>query len=296
MPVWEAEIVVDERLARGLLAQFPELEIDVLRPLGYGWDYTIWVVNDRYAFRFPRRQVVVAGTEREIAILPKLAPVLPLPIPVPLFAGRATDEYPWPFFGGLLLAGREISEAGLNGDGRLAVALQLAGFLSSLHAIDLDEPLPLDVNARADMTRRVPLAREALAQIEQLGIWQPPPSLTAVLDEAEGLGPTKLTTVVHGDLHFRQVLVEGRKVTGIVDWVDICRSDPAIDLSLVWGLLDASQRAAFIDGCGEVSDEQLLRARVLALSLCATLAVQAHAEGLAAVEREALAELDRASR
>ena len=290
MPVWEAEIVVDEGLARRLLEQFPELRVRSLRPLGYGWDYTIWVVDERYAFRFPRRQVVVPGTEREIAVLPKLEQLVSLPVPAPLLVGRPGDEYPWPFYGSHLLPGHELS--GLDDEDRLAVALQLAGFLRELHAVDLDEPLPLDVNGRADMTRRVPLARETLAEID----WPAPDSVAAALDEAEQLPPPELTALVHGDLHFRQVLVEGRRVTGIVDWVDVCRSDPAIDLSLLWSLLEPPQRAAFLEAYGEVSDEQLLRARVLAINLCAALASQARAEGLVAVEREALAGLNRAAR
>ena len=296
VPVWEAEIVVDEALARQLLAQFPELEAGALRPLAYGWDYTIWVVDERYAFRFPRRQVGIPGTEREIAVLPRLAPLLPMPVPAPLHVGQPTDEYPWPFYGSLLLPGKEISEADLDDHGRLAVALGLAEFLRSLHAVELDEPLPVNVNGRADMTLRVPMAREVLSEVEQLGVWHAPPSVAALLDEAERLGPAELTAVVHGDLHFRQVLVEGRSVSGVIDWVDVCRSDPAIDLALVWSLLDPPQRQAFLDAYGEVGDEQLLRARVLAFSLCAAVAWQAHAEGLAQVVREAVAGLNRAVR
>lgn len=296
MPVWEAEIVVDEALARRLLGQFPELAPETLRLLGYGWDYTIWVVDERYAFRFPRRQVGIPGTEREIAVLPKLAGLLPVPVPAPLFVGRPTDEYPWPFFGSVLSPGREIAEAGLDDEGRLAVALELAGFLRALHAVELDEPLPLDVNGRADMSRRVPLARETIAEVEQLGLWHAPPSVAALLDEAERLPPPRFSALVHGDLHFRQVLVEDRRVTGVIDWVDVCRSDPAIDLSLIWSLLEPPQRAAFLEAYGEVSDDQLLRARVLAFSLCSAVAWQAHAEGLASVEREAVAGLSRAAR
>jgi aminoglycoside phosphotransferase (APT) family kinase protein len=188
----------------------------------------------------------------------------------------------------------ETSDAALDPEGRLAVALELAAFLRTLHAVELDVELPFDVNGRADMTRRVLLARETLAEIEPL--WHPPPSVAATLAEAEGLPAGELDAVVHGDLHFRQVLVDGRRVTGVLDWVDVCRSDPAIDLSLLWSFLEPPQRPAFLGAYGEVSDEQLLRARVLALNLCAALAAQAHAEGLEAVAREALAGLDRASR
>jgi aminoglycoside phosphotransferase (APT) family kinase protein len=291
---WEAELVVDEPLAGRLLGQFPELAPEGLRPLGHGWDYTIWVVDERYAFRFPRRQIVVPGTEREIAVLPLLAPLLPLPVPEPVFVGRPTDEYPWPFFGSPLLPGQESSYSELDAEDRLAIALELTAFLRTLHAVELDEPLPVDVNRRADMRARVPLARETLAEIEQL--WRPPPSVAATLAEAERLPPGDLSAVVHGDLHFRQLLVDGRRVTGVIDWVDVCRSDPAIDLSLLWSFLEPSQRPAFIEAYGDVSDEQLLRARVLAFNLCSALAAHAHAEGLAAVEREALGGLERASR
>jgi aminoglycoside phosphotransferase (APT) family kinase protein len=294
VPVWEAEIVVGEPLARRLLRQFSELAVDTLRPLGYGWDYTIWVVDETYAFRFPRREIGVRGTEREIAVLPKLAPLLPVPVPEPLYVGRPADEYPWAFFGSRLLPGKEISEAALQAEDRLAVALELAAFLRTLHGVELDERLPVDVNRRADMSFRVPIARETLAEVEHL--WDAPPSVAAILDEAEQVPPAELDAVVHGDLHFRQVLVERRRVTGVVDWVDVCRSDPAIDLSMLWSLLEPSQRPAFIDAYGRVSQDQLLRARVLAFSICAAVAWQAHGEGLAAVEREALAGLDRASR
>jgi aminoglycoside phosphotransferase (APT) family kinase protein len=292
VPVWEAEIVVDEPLAHRLLGQFPGLKVDSLRELAYGWDYTIWVVDEQYAFRFPRRQMVVPGTEREIAVLPELGPLLLTAVPEPLFVGHATEEYPWPFFGSRLLPGKEISDAGLDAEDRLAIALELAAFLRTLHAVDLDEPLPLDVNGRADMSIRVPLARKTIEEIS--AIWRAPPSVAPILAEAERLPPAELTAVVHGDLHFRQVLVDGRRLSGVIDWVDVCRSDPAIDLSMFWSFLDTAQRPAFLDAYGAVSDAQLLRARVLAFNLCAALAAQAHAVGLVAVEREALAGLNRA--
>jgi aminoglycoside phosphotransferase (APT) family kinase protein len=147
------------------------------------------------------------------------------------------------------------------------------------------------------MTLRVPMAREVLSEVERLGIWETPPSVKPLLDEAGNLGPPQqLDTVVHGDLHFRQVLAEDGRVTGVIDRVDVCRSDPAIDLSLHWSLLEPSQRPAFLEAYGDVSEEQLLRARLLAFSICAAVAWQAHGEGLAKVEREAVAGLNRAAR
>jgi aminoglycoside phosphotransferase (APT) family kinase protein len=294
VPVWSAEVVVDEGLARQLLAQFPELRLESLRPLAEGWDNAVWVVDEQYAFRFPRRQIAIPGVELELAVLPKLAPLLPLPIPEPIFRGRPTEDYPWPFFGSELLPGRETCGAQLDDEARLEVALQLAGFLRTLHNVDLDEALPVDANSRADMTRRVPLARRDLGELERLGVWRAPATVGGILEAAERLPPAKTPAVVHGDLHFRHVLVEDSRVTGVIDWGDLCRSDPAIDLQLLWSFLPLQARPAFLDAYGPVSEEQLLRARVLAFSVCAALALYAHAEDAPNVKREALAGLVRA--
>jgi hypothetical protein len=68
MPIWAPEVVADERLARRLLAQFPEPRLDSLRPLAKGWDNTVWVVDERYAFRFPRWQISIPGVELKLAV------------------------------------------------------------------------------------------------------------------------------------------------------------------------------------------------------------------------------------
>jgi len=99
--------------------------------------------------------------------------------------------------------------------------------------------------------------------------------------------------VVHGDLHIRQLLADGGGLSGIIDWVDVCRSDPGVDLQLWWSLLPPAGRAEFLDEYGPVPDDSLLRARVLALFLNAILLRHARAEGLTAVEAEALAGLER---
>jgi aminoglycoside phosphotransferase (APT) family kinase protein len=296
VPIWSAEITVDEGLARLLLGQFPELPLESLHPLAEGWDNAVWVVDERYAFRFPRRQIAIRGVELELALLPKLAPLLPLPITDPIFHGRPAEGYPWPFFGSELLRGRETCDEELDDQARLEVALQLAGFLRRLHDLEPDERLPADADSRADMTRRVPMAREQLGELGRLGVWPSPPEVERILESAEQLAPAELPAIVHGDLHFRHVLVQARRVTGVIDWGDLCRSDPAIDLQLVWSFLPPAARPAFLDAYGPVSDEQLLRARVLAFSVCAALALYAHAESLPNVRREAVEGLARASR
>jgi len=296
LPDWTAELVVDEELARQLLRQFPELALKSLRPLSEGWDYTIWVVDEIWAFRFPRRKVVVPGTLRELATLPQLAPLLPVAVPEPVYVGRPAQRFPWPFFGSKLLPGQELGEAELRDDARIDVGRSLARFLRVLHAADVGHDLPTDGNRRADMSDRVPKTRAQLAELDQLGLWGRRESVDRLLDEAERLTPSSRSAVVHGDLHFRQVLVDDdARLTGVIDWVDVCRSDPAIDLSMLWSYLPSAGREAFLAEYGIVAEDQLLRARVIALSLSAALAQYGHRERFPAIEREALAGLERAT-
>jgi aminoglycoside phosphotransferase (APT) family kinase protein len=294
VPVWAAEVVVDEELVRRLLTRFPELEARSLRMLAEGWDNSVWVVDERYAFRFPRRAIAIPGVEREIAVLPRLAPLLPLPVPRPVFVGGPAANYPWPFFGCELLPGVEAGDAALDDDARVTVALELARFLRTLHSVDLGVPLPLDFNGRADMAKRTALARDELAELERLGLWRAPPRVARLFDEAERLPPPEPPVLVHGDLHFRHVLVQGRAASGVIDWGDVCRSDPAIDLPLLWSFVPPDRRGAFLDAYGQVDEAQLLRARVLAIQLSAVLARYGHLEGLDGVEREGLEGLERA--
>jgi aminoglycoside phosphotransferase (APT) family kinase protein len=292
MPVWAAEVDVDETLVRGLLAQLG-LEDARLRKLAEGWDNSVWVVDERYAFRFPRREVAIPGLERELRVLPKLAPLLPLPVPRPAFVGKPTDGYPWPFFGAELIPGVEVGVAELDDEARLEVALELAAFLRALHAVEFDEPLPLDPNRRTDMPKRARMAREELQELERLALWQGSSELSSFLTEAERLPPPEAQAVVHGDLHFRHLLVNGRVASGVIDWGDVCRADPAIDLPLFWSIVPPERRGAFLDSYGPVNETQLLRARVLSIQLCAVLAHYGHDEGQAEILRAGLDGLER---
>ena len=289
MPEWTAEIVVDEDLARRLLdAQFPELEPRTLRLLGAGWDNTAWLVDERWVFRFPRRAIALPGIERELAVLPALAPQLSLPIPEPAHIGRASAAFPWPFFGAALVPGVELAEAGLDDGSRAALARPLGTFLRTLHSAEIDVELPVDPIRRTDMPFRGGGTRERLAELGRS-----PAGAEEILAAAIELPPPELTTLVHGDLHLRHALVEHGRLSGVIDWGDLCRSDPGVDLVLYWAALPPEARSEFLATYGPVREAALLRARVLSLFLCAALALHARAERLPAIERESLAGLER---
>lgn len=292
MGAWIPEIVVDEALARRLIdQQFPEFESAVLRLFGEGWDNTVWLAAERVVFRFPRRAMAVPGLEREIRFLPLLAPLVPLAIPVPTYVGSPAAGFPWPFFGAPSIPGEEIASAQLIDSERIRLARPLGEFLRALHGAPVLE-LPADPMGRADMARRVPAARQALAEAGQLGLWHAPPEVAQVIAAAEGLPPVEATVVAHGDLHLRHVLVAGGELAGVIDWNDICLAHRSVDLVLYWSLLPPGGRSELLAAYGAVSEEDLLRARVLSLNLCAILAVYARKTGNASLEAESLRGLE----
>jgi aminoglycoside phosphotransferase (APT) family kinase protein len=292
---WTAEIRVDEALARQLVStQFSPLPERSLEFLGEGWDYVAFLVDDGLVFRFPRREIGVPGTEREIATLPLLAPLLPVAVPDPVHVGRPSGDFSWPFYGARYLPGTEPDDS-LSDDVRGALARPLARALKALHTraglAAVGGRLPIDPMGRADMAVRVPRTRETLMAIADL--WQPPGEIDGLLAEAAELPPPQPSAVCHGDLHFRQLLVHEGVLSGIVDWVDLCRGDPAMDLSLVHGFLPPAARRDFFEEYGAVGATSLVRGRVLALNLMSVLARYGHDEGMPGVEAEALAGLDR---
>jgi len=297
MREWSAEVTVDAGLAQRLIReQFPELELNSLRLLGEGWDTTVWLVDDRWTFRFPRRSYPVSGLENEIAYLPQIAPRLPLRIPEPTFLGQPSEAFAWPFYGAPFLPGRELCDARLDATARIALGRPLGEFLRALHAIELDAELPIDPVRRADMPFRVTRTTERLAELESLGLWRAPPLVEGLLERARGLPAPEPTATCHGDLHLRHLLVgEDGEPTAVIDWIDLSRNDPGVDLVLYWCALPPEGRTEFLAAYGRATDAQLLRARVLAIFLCGTLAVWGQHEGVANVKREALDGLDRTS-
>ena len=298
MREWAAEVTVDEALARRLIGtQFPELELRWVRLLGQGWDMTVWLVDEEWVFRFPRREMVIQGLRNEIALLPKLASVLPLPIPVPAYLGEPSSEYGWPFYGAPFLPGRELAEAGLEDGARAALARPLGEFLRTLHGTRLEADLPVDPVRRADMTLRVQKTRERLVELAELGLWQAPLEAHDLLEAAVELGPPEPTALVHGDLHLRHLLVDGSGgAAAVIDWIDLSYNRPGVDFVLYWCVFPPEGRLEFQDAYGAITDDDLLCARILALFLCGTLAVYGHHEGLPALKGEALLGLDRTLR
>ena len=299
MSEWDPEVEVDEARAQALIgSQFPELGDAPVREIAAGWDNVVFLVGDRWAFRFPRRAIAIPGVEREIAVLPRLAAHLPLAIPAPRFVGSPAHGYPWPWFGAEYIAGVEVADADLPDERRVDLAASLGEFLRALHSLSLASriagDLPVDPMRRADMGYRIPHARRRLDQVTAAGLWQPTREMERLIATATGLPPPPRTVVLHGDLHARHLLVdEAGRATGVIDWGDVCAGDPSADVSIAFGCFTGDARAAFFDAYGPIDGLTELRARVIAAFLAAALLGYAADIGMEALRAESLRSLDR---
>ncbi|MGQ4414019.1 aminoglycoside phosphotransferase family protein [Streptomyces sp. SAS_269] len=94
MTLHEDEIPVDETLIRSLLrAQRPEWAGLPLSRAGAGSDNTMYRLGDDLLVRLPRT-ADGRSVRKEQEWLPRLAPLLPCPIPEPVHAGTPTDAFP----------------------------------------------------------------------------------------------------------------------------------------------------------------------------------------------------------
>jgi aminoglycoside phosphotransferase (APT) family kinase protein len=277
---WDPERVVSMEAARELIErQFPELAPATISPLGEGYDNTVYLVNARYVFRFPRRQIAVDLLCAEGRLLPKLANRLPLPISIPLFFGAPNDLYPWPFLGYELVRGK--LPVILTHEERTCSAADWARFLRALHDFPAEEAaalgVPDDVLGRLDIGKRKMALLERVDQMETLNLYASAGKLRRYVEKTSPIPLSEKRCLVHGDLHTRNIVIDQRhKVSGVIDWGDVHIGDPAVDLSIVYSFLPSSARAKFFSIYGEVSGATKALAKWKAVFTTVSLLIYGH--------------------
>ncbi len=90
---------IDVPLVRRLIAtQFPRwAALPIAKVASAGTDNAIYRLGDAMAVRPPRRPWVAANVTKEQRWLPRLAPLLPLAVPVPLALGTPGEGFPFPW-------------------------------------------------------------------------------------------------------------------------------------------------------------------------------------------------------
>jgi aminoglycoside phosphotransferase (APT) family kinase protein len=242
------ELDIDASLVRQLLAtQFPrwaELPIQRIEPTGT--DNAIYRLGEDMVVRLPRVARTVATLEKERAWLPRLAPHLPLAVPVPLAEGTPTAGYPWVWSVYRWLEGTDATVEPIADLDR--AASDLARFIAALQAIDpAGGPPPGEHNffrgealAARDAAVRVSIA----ALHDEIDVGAVTTAWEAALRAPDWRRPP---VWIHGDLDARNVLVEDGRFSAVIDWGSLGVGDPACDAMVAWKLLSADTRGTFRD-------------------------------------------------
>ncbi|MBA2950648.1 aminoglycoside phosphotransferase family protein [Streptomyces himalayensis] len=256
------EIQTNVALVRRLLAgQFPQWADLTIEPVAsYGTDHDIYRLGDHLSVRLPRIGWATEQAAREAEWLPRLAPHLPLALPVQLAQGRPAEGYPfdWSVYEWL---------PGENANGTIddldRAAVDLAAFVKALHRVDTTGAPP-----RPPRGRGGPLAEHdesVRRSIEQLGnridgaaalrSWEE--SLDAPTWDGE-------ETWLHGDLLPGNLLVVGGRLSAVIDFGTLNVGDPACDLLPAWNVFTGASRTRYRSELA-VDDASWLRGRGWAL-------------------------------
>lgn len=237
--------MIDETLVRRLVStQFPQWKHLPVRPVAVsGWDNRTFHLGEHMLVRMPSAADYAIQVDKEHRWLPKLAPLLPLPIPVPLAIGEPADDYPWKWSIYKWLEG-DNAESAQIADLR-DFAASLAQFLIALQRIDpTDGPLPGLHNfyRGGSLMTYDTETRQAIATLKgqidadaAIEVWE-----TALATAWHGA-----PVWVHGDVSAGNLLVQEGRLSAVIDFGLLTVGDPACDLVIAWTLFADESREVF---------------------------------------------------
>ena len=239
------EVDINVSLVRRLIAaQFPQWAgLPVTPVVLQGWDNRTFRLGKEMSVRLPSAERYTLQVEKEHRWLPKLAPLLPLPIPVPLAKGAPAAGYPWHWSVYRWLDGEPATAERIADLPQFATAL--AEFLTALQRIDsAGGPPP----GRHNFFRGGPLTvydaetRQAIAALDGKIDTD---AASAMWEEALRATWHGSPVWLHGDVAAGNLLVEGGRLSAVIDFGTSGVGDPSCDLAIAWTLFGGESRDAF---------------------------------------------------
>ncbi|MFJ7198907.1 MULTISPECIES: aminoglycoside phosphotransferase family protein [unclassified Streptomyces] len=253
--------VIDTALVRRLVdTQFPRWAGLPLKPLcRAGSDHVIHRLGERLSVRLPRHAGAIGQALKESVWLPRLAPRLPLAVPVPMAVGEPDFGYPWPWAVSRWLDGEVATVEGLADSAEAAVGL--AGFLAALQRTEPGEER--EGLAAQSLADRDGATRAAIA--EASGTFDAA-AMTELWDAAlDAPGWDRPPVWFHGDLHTGNLLTAAGRLSAVIDFGGLGVGDPSCDLTIAFTLMSAGSRAVFREALG-VDEATWTRGRGWALT------------------------------
>jgi aminoglycoside phosphotransferase (APT) family kinase protein len=227
---------IDEPLVRRLLAgQFPKwADLPLRRVEPSGTVNAVFRLGDDLAVRLPRRDGPTEPGSTEIDWLPRLAPLLPVEIPVPVAQGRPSADYPWFFEIHRWVEGASVPVEELDA---IRAARDLAALIGALQQVS-----PVG----APRGRGIPLGERDGEFRYWLARFTGDPRVEREWQRALAAPAWDGPPVWHhGDLDARNWLVRRGRISGVIDWGAMGVGDPACDVMVAWKLHSAAARDAF---------------------------------------------------
>ena len=250
-----AEHDIDDALVRRLLrAQHPDLADLALTYVTDGWDNVTYRLGDDLAVRLPRRAIAAELFAPEQRWLPLLARRVDLAVPEPVRAGAPGEGYPWAWAVVRWVPGTPVDQAPLDP----GEATRFGRFLADLHGQPPGHAprnpyrgVPLRAKDELLAPRWDRMARRGLEVDDVRAAWE------EALEVPIDLPPSWL----HADLHPKNLVGDGGRLVGVIDWGDLCAGDPANDLAAAWMLFPPEAHDRVWTAYGGLSDATLARAR-----------------------------------
>ena len=223
------------------MAQFPQWADFPIRPVqSAGTDNALYRLGDEMVVRLPRIHWAVGQIEKERQWLLRLAPHLPLAIPVQLALGESGEGYPWQWSVYRWLAGENLTIENIAEPNQAAI--DLAQFITALQQIDTTGGPPPGSRGRPLATRDS-YTREAIAALQDMFDAE---AMTAVWDAALRAPEWDRTLVwFHGDMLPGNLLFERGRLSAVIDFGALGVGDPACDLMIAWNLFSGESRNVF---------------------------------------------------
>lgn len=259
----DTDVLLVDRL---IAAQFPQWANLPIEPVpSAGTDNALYRLGADMVVRLPRIHWAVDQVDKEQQWLPRLAPLLPFAIPVPLAKGTPAEGYPWNWSVYPWVEGENATIERIADPRQMA--RDLAHFITALQRIDsTGGPL----SGTHNVSRGVPLAtrdaatRAAIASLDgMLDTEAATAAWDAALQAPVWDGPP---VWFHGDLQSGNLLaVEGR-LSAVIDFGCLGVGDPACDAMVAWSYFSADTREDFRVALA-VDDATWARGRGWALSV-----------------------------
>jgi aminoglycoside phosphotransferase (APT) family kinase protein len=268
-PLHLDEVAVDEELVRRLVdSQFPEWSGLRLTPASGGTENRMLRLGDGLVVRLPRTPSAAAAVAKEHRWLPRLAPQLPLRVPVPCALGRPGDGYPFPWSVYQWIDGAELDPDRIEDETTLG--RDLAGFVRALHAVDLmgaRREGPLSSYRGGSLRSLSGWAAENLEACRDLtGLDLDLAALRSMWQQAMDLDEPQVPhTWMHTDLKPSNLLQRQGELTGVIDFGGLSVGDPTAEHAPAWDL-PAGARHAYADEL-RLDTSTRVRARAWALGI-----------------------------